>query len=269
MIGATWALPPSVPIPSAGFIVVTATCQTPGAIAAAPHTVTQIGNPQRGWQSVDNATSASLGAPVEQDPALKQRQADSVALPSLSILEGMEGAVKALTGVTEAIVYENDTETTNSLGLPAHSVSVVVKGGVDAAVADKGPGAATYGNTAVVVTDLSGLPKTIYLMRPVDVPISVVVNIHALTGYNSTFGDALKSAVVDYVNALLTGTPVYIARLYLPAQLYGDAASGAATYELTSVLAAIQPGTPGSSDLAMLFYQNATLALADVTLNVT
>ncbi len=271
--GNLWALPASVTIPTAGFINVTATCQTPGAIAAAPHTITSIATPQLGWQSVDNVASASPGAPIETDPQLKARQAASVALPSLSITDGVVAAVKALTGVTEVEPYENDTGATDANGIPAHSLSLVVTGGDTDAVANainlkKGPGAGTYGNTAVTVTDVSGIPKIIHFYRPTNVPITVQVAIHALAGYSSTIGTQIKQALVDYVaSTLATGDDVLITRLYVPAQLYGGV--GSETYELTTVLAAISPGTPGSSDLVMALYQKATLALADISLVVT
>jgi len=271
--GNTWSLPASVVIPPAGFLVTTATCTTPGAIAAAPHTVTRIANPQLGWQSVDNAASASLGAPIESDPALKARQSSSVALPSLSVSNGVSAAVSAVAGVTEALLYENDTGATDSRGIPQHSLSMVVTGGPDAAVAaainlKKGPGASTYGTTTVTVTDVSGLPKAIKFFRPTLVPISVSVNITALAGYSSVVGEALKQAIVDYIGALPTGSPSYVSRLFLPAQLFGDAAKGYGTYEVNSVLQAVKPAANANADITPLFYQRLTLALADVSLVV-
>jgi len=80
-----WNLPATVDIPSGGTVTVTAICQTPGAIAAAPQTL-RIQNPQRGWQTAANATGASqfgflnsggvksffgLGASEAQPPQIK------------------------------------------------------------------------------------------------------------------------------------------------------------------------------------------------------
>ena len=47
--GNQWALPASVVVPGGGSIVVTATCTAPGAINAAPATVTSIVTPTQGW----------------------------------------------------------------------------------------------------------------------------------------------------------------------------------------------------------------------------
>ena len=58
-----WDLPASVTIPPAGTIVVTATCETPGAIAAVAGSVNQISTPTRGWQTVTNVSAAAPGNP--------------------------------------------------------------------------------------------------------------------------------------------------------------------------------------------------------------
>jgi len=67
-----WMLPSSVVIPSGGEITVTATAQNLGAILALPNTVTSIGTPTRGWQSVTNEAAAAPGAPVESDADAKR-----------------------------------------------------------------------------------------------------------------------------------------------------------------------------------------------------
>ena len=62
-----WELPASVTIPPAGEITVTALCRQVG--AAAPGSITRIGTPTLGWQSVTNPAAATPGAPVESDAA--------------------------------------------------------------------------------------------------------------------------------------------------------------------------------------------------------
>ena len=56
-------LPASVTIPPAGEITVTALCRQVGAVAAAPGSITRIGTPTLGWQSVTNPAAATPGAP--------------------------------------------------------------------------------------------------------------------------------------------------------------------------------------------------------------
>lgn len=267
-----WNLPATVTIPPAGFIIVTATAQDAGAIAATPGQVNQIQTPTLGWQSVTNPTAATPGNPVETDSQLKQRQARSVALPSLTVLEGLVGAIELLAGVTQVAAYENDTDVVDGNGLPAHSIAMVVEGGSATAIAQaiadkKTPGAYTYGTTLVPVVDGVGISHNIRFFIPTPKTIKVVVSLHPLnSGYTATIGAQVQQAIVDYINALAAGDEVYRDRLFLPAQLYG--ASNSLTFNITDILINIDPGTPAASDLVIAFNEIAAATLADVTLNL-
>lgn len=269
--GNQWSLPATVTIPIAGHIIVTAVCDTQGAIAAQVGTITQIVTPTLGWQSVSNPTIASTGAPVETDAALRVRQQVSVAQPSKTVLFGILGAVKAVTGVTEAVVYENDTNTTDTNGLPPHSIAVVVLGGDSGDIATaimlrKTPGAFTYGDVTVPTEDDVGIIHNISFFVPSPVQILVAIQIKALTGYSSTTGTALKQAVADYINALLIGQDVVISRLYLPAQLNGGV--GSEQFELQTLEISIDPAPPGPFDVVVPFNATAACDVADITLTV-
>lgn len=269
--GNKWSLPATVTIPSGGSITATATCQTPGAITAAAGTVTKISTPTLGWQTVTNSAPASAGNPVETDAQLRDRQTRSVALPSVTVLGGILGAVQAVTGVTQAAIYENDTDTTDANGLPEHSIAVVAKGGSASAIADaimrkKTPGTYTYGTTSVTTSDDIGVPHTIRYFQPKDAAIAVEVRLKALSGYTTAVAADIQQAVADYINGLGIGSPVMLARLYLPAQLNGASQSG--TFEVLTVKAALKPATPAASDVAIAFNALASCATADVSIVV-
>lgn len=266
-----WNLPASVVIPSGGSIIVTATCTALGAITAAIGTVTSIQTPTYGWQSVTNASAASVGAPVETDAALRVRQGQSVALPSSTILSGILGAVEKCAGVTQAVIYENDSASTDGNGLPAHSIAAVVQGGAALDIANaisnkKTPGAYTYGTTSQQVVDSIGIAHTIRYFVPTAVPISVGITVHALTGYTSAIGVQIQQAVAAYINALPIGQSVFLTRLYVPAQLSGGSGSGA--YEVTVLQISAKPAALGNADVTVAFNQNATCAVSDVVLTV-
>lgn len=267
-----WALPASVVIPPAGEILVTATCLTPGAIEAPIATLTQIVTPTLGWQTVSNPSAASEGAPVETDALLRQRQATSVALPSLTILEGIVGAIAALPGVTEVVPYENDTDAVDSNGLPEHSIALVVLGGVAADIANaifvkKTPGAYTYGTTATTIINQFGIPVIIRFFIPTPIPISAEITIKALTGYTTAIGDEIKAAVAAYINARGSGKKLDIGRLYLPAQLNG--AVGFETYEVNAIEIAEIPDPVAPTDIVVAFNERVTCDVADITITVT
>ena len=85
-------------IPESGEIVVTATAEKEGAITALSNTINKINTPTLGWQSVNNESVASIGTNVESDAELKYRQTYSTAIPSLSVMEGIVGAVADIRG---------------------------------------------------------------------------------------------------------------------------------------------------------------------------
>ena len=266
-----WNLPATVVIPSSGSITVTATAQQPGAINAAIGTVTTIQTPQFGWQTVTNPSAASPGNPVETDAALRVRQAASVALPSMTILAGIVGSVESLAGVAQVASYENPNNTTDSNGLPAHSISLVVQGGDAVQIATaimnkKTPGAGTYGTTSEVVVDGAGVSNTINFFRPTVSNIKVGITLHALTNYTTAIAAEIQAAVAAYINGLVIGADVLIPRLYLPAQLNGAADSQ--TFEIVSVTAGLVGGSLGSSDITIPFNGLAVCTASNVTITV-
>lgn len=267
-----WFLPSSVTIPPSGSITVTATAEKAGDIAADPNTITTIGTPTRGWQTVTNAFAADAGAPVETDAALRRRQKVSTALPSLTVLEGITGAVATIDGVTRYAPYENDTNLTDGDGVPPHSIAMVVEGGdaqaIAAAIAaKKTPGAYTHGTTTEVVVDQYGLEHTIRFFRPTAKRIKVEIALTALTGYTSGIGTQIQEAVASYISGLAIGADVYLHRLYLPANLSGSGNS--ATYNITALTIAFDGDSLASSDLVVAFNEAAFADVADITLVVT
>lgn len=120
-----WRLPASVTIGVGGTVTVTATCSNSGAVAALAGTTTTINTPTRGWASVTTPAAATVGAPAETDAELRIRQGQSVALPSLTPFEGVDGAIANVAGLTRHKLYENDTGATDSNGLPPRSISAI------------------------------------------------------------------------------------------------------------------------------------------------
>ena len=258
--GQKWGLPASVVIPSSGQIVVTATAQDEGEITAQAGQITKIATPTRGWQTVTNAAAATVGAATETDAALRLRQAYSVALPSATILEGTLGAVLSVEGVSKATIYENDTNTTDANGIPAHSISVVAQGGDATEIATaiwlkKTPGCGTYGTTSEVITDGNGISTTINFYRPTITDVAVTVNITPEAGYIAATADAIKEAVAAYVNDLKIGADVSIARVTAAAITAGPA------YDVSSVTIG-EVGDPQSASNLVIPFNG--LALCDV-----
>ncbi|MBL1494619.1 hypothetical protein ELD59_29920, partial [Klebsiella pneumoniae] len=112
-----------------GTVIATATCSVAGAVAAPAGSVNKINTPTRGWVSVTNPQAATVGVAAETNAELRVRQSQSVALPSLTPFEAVDGAIANISGVTRHKLYENDTDTTDANGLPPHSIAAIVEGG--------------------------------------------------------------------------------------------------------------------------------------------
>lgn len=268
--GNQWLLPPSVTIPPAGSIVVTATASQSGNIIAPANTINEIANPQRGWQSVNNTAAATAGLPVETDPALRVRQRQSVSNPSKTIMEGIKGAILNLPGVAACKYYDNDTNSTDSNGIPAGNIAFVVQGGVAADIANliftkKTMGVPTYGSTTVVVNDEQGTPHDVSFSVPTERRIVVSISLNGYANYTTIIGDKIKQAVADFINALDIADDVVIVRLQVPAQLYGDPDS--LNYRITTIQAMVFGGSLSTNDIAINFNQIATCQVSDITIN--
>lgn len=265
-----WNLPASVVIGISGTVTVTATSQVIGAITALVNTITGIYTPTNGWQTVTNPTAATPGAPVESDAALRNRQAVSTANPSLSVLDGTTGAVANVPGVSALQPYENDTGATDGNGIPGHTISYVVAGGDDVAVATaialhKTPGTGTYGTTSEVIIDSHGVPNTIRFYRPTQVSIQVQVTITAFAGYSSGYGTLIQTEVAKYINALGIGGDVLITKLYIPANLSDNPAAGD-TFDITDIQIGENGGSLGHSNITVAFNE---LAVCNPSVDVT
>ena len=217
-----WLLPSPVTIPNSGTIIVTAIAAEAGAIAAAPGTIQVIGTPTYGWQSVNNVGYANIGAPVEIDGALRQRQSVSTMLPSNAVLDGIVGAILNLIGVTRAKPYENQTSVPDFNGVPGHSIAIVVDGGSAQAIGDvillkKTPGTGTYGTTSVTSYDFYQNPNIINFFRPSVVPIRVVITITPLANYTTMEGAAIINAVIAALISLPIGSNVVQSRMVVAA----------------------------------------------------
>lgn len=271
--GNLWNLPSPTTIPNSGTITVTATCATIGNIAASANTINLIATPQLGWQSVNNATAATPGGAVETDSALRQRQAISVALPSVTVFAGIIAAIQQVAGVTRIAAYENNTNATNSNGIPANTLCFVVECpatvqlAVAQAIASKmPPGIATFGNVPNTITDTAGTTRLINQQSPTESVMGAVLSIHTLNGWASSTIALIQAAVNAYFLSVPIGGVVNVAALTTAAQLIGT--TQAPTYLVKSVQINKNAGANQSTDLSLAFSEAASVTGNVVTVNL-
>ena len=271
--GNQWTLPSVVTIGAVGQTSVTATCTVSGAVNAVANQITTIVTPSAGWNSVTNGPNvASVGQPVESDAQLRARQAISTELPSETLLAGTVAAIAATPGVTRYNVLENPTGATDSYGNPPHSVTAVVEGGTDAAVAtaifdNRGIGPFTNGTTTVAVTDPNtGIVMNISFDRPSYIPIYIIVNIHALPGYTSDITAQIATALVTYLNSLQIGELLTVSALYAVIMSITPYLA-APLFSVYNVYVGTAPSPSGSSDIVVNFNEVVQGAVANIAIN--
>lgn len=269
--GNGWALPASVVIPYSGQVVVTATCQLPGAIRAQRGTINTITNGQPGWQTALNTADATPGLPVENDATLRLRQSVSTMNASTAILQGILGAVEALPGVARARAYENEDNLPDANGIPGHCIALVIDGGdgqaIAAAIKAMKGGCGTYGSSSVVLTDAYGIPSTVNYFVVSQPQITVAVTIKTLAGFTTDVELLIKASLSAWANAAGIGEGLQLTRAFAAAYLYGGLQSQ--TFEVQAITIARDGAVPTSADVAMNFNEAPLCLSANVSITVS
>lgn len=217
-----------VTIPGGGSITVNATATETGPLSAVAGTVTEIDTPISGWATVNNAADATEGTNEETDPELRARRSRSVSRSSQAIIEAIRANIAAIENVTQVSILENDTDSVDGNGQPAHSFQAVVVGGADQSIVDtiwqtKPIGIEAFGNVNGTATDSEGIVHDIDFSRPTEIDIYVTVTLVKNSDYPADGDTLMKQAIVDYALGLLVpdegfelADDVIYSRLYTP-----------------------------------------------------
>ena len=143
---------------------------------------------------------------VTSSGSVRAKIAGTMASRGAGSLDSIQAAVSLCQWVRDAKVYENDTDSTDANGIPAHSIAAVIYGGNGPAVAQaiydhKAPGIGTYGSTSETIVDLNGNSHVINFSRTVTRRTFVWMSIRRLPGIDETaVTEAVTAAVNDYIN---------------------------------------------------------------------
>lgn len=189
-----------------------------GPIAANVGALNQIVTAVLGWDSVTNATAATVGRGVESDIASRQRRKNTLSLQNVALPAAITSALYALPDVKSLQFRENFTKvdaTIDGIFLLANSVWVCVKGGTNADIAaallsHKSLGANWNGAVTVNTTDpASGQVYPVKFDRPADVPVQARVTVRV----GSALGDVpaiVRAAIVAYAAGEIEGEPGFV-----------------------------------------------------------
>ncbi|WP_246856596.1 hypothetical protein [Acetobacter vaccinii] len=162
-----------------------------------------------GLTGITNPAAGVNGAEEEGRIAFEKRRAASVAANAMGFLGALNGAVRAVAGVTDAYVTDNSTAQTQVVGgvsLAPHSLYVCVNGGADADVAlailrKKPPGCAYTGATTVTVTDPDStaavpLRYDVSFTRATPTPVYMTVTLGSSATVPATVEQDVRAAVL-------------------------------------------------------------------------
>lgn len=261
-----------------------------GAIGVATGSLSEIATPVSGWNSVYNALAGIAGARSETDASLRGRREQELATAGNTTVDAIRANILRVNAgsvdpnhepPTAVKVFFNDTDVTDSNGVPPHSIEILVQDGTTADIAQAiwdstGAGTRTYGGRTDQVLDSEGQTQLVNWTRPTEVQIWV----YATGRYDATQWPASSETAVAQamLSALLTYTADYpIARDVRTSPLLGafmrgpagttgglavvpadpDAASVLGLLEVDPISISTATGTTGTAQIAITARQIA------------
>lgn len=205
-------------------IVQAAAIETGTASNVMPNTIINPEDSIDGFYAVTNPSAATGGGDPETDDELRQRVlANRLNTPN-STPDGIQTAIKNLSGVTDVRLINNNTMSTDSYGNPAKSVHLYVIGGADAEIIQTyfdylPPQSNTIGSVMGTATDIGGRQYIVAFDRAETVPVFIKVDIHIDdTKFDTDNGPAsIKTNIINYFDTLGMGDKVLYSKLFAPA----------------------------------------------------
>lgn len=238
---------------------------TSGPVASEVGSLTRILTPQLGWDSVTNPLPSTGGRNVETDEELRLRFRETKFERASSTVDAIYSALQSVSGVNEVVVYENDTDVTDSMGIPSHSFLPIVLGGLSSEIGqaiweNKPMGIRSYGDTTVVIYDSQGFAHNIQFKRPDPVPIYITLNLTKDITFPGSGNDDIRSALIQFFSENLSiGDDVVYSRLYTPV-------NSVPGHYVTSMFIGTSPGPTGVVNVPIDFDAIATLSSANITI---
>jgi uncharacterized phage protein gp47/JayE len=240
---------------------VSLTCVTAGAVSAGIGSATIV-NAQTGWNGFTIYAQSSLGTSVESDDALRYRQALSTTLPSQNTLDALHSALLNVTGVVNCIVYENADGSLSYLGIPVHSIAIVLKGRftnsvIASTIANKKPpGIQTYGSVTLPVTLNFDQITNISFTTAIPVPVYFSIVIQPRQGYPKDTPTQIQNDLISFIDSLKIGDSIYTSQVQAVASLYSSSVSS--KFYIVSFLFGKTQNPITNTEIDFQFFEYAT-----------
>jgi uncharacterized phage protein gp47/JayE len=195
-------------IGAGGTVELEIQCRQAGSIGNVPAgTISKIKNPVSGINQITHLALLSQGLDRETDLEFRERYKESVSKGGASTLESIMAAILEVPNVIQAVVFENDTMTTDSSGRPPKSIEAIVLGGEDADIGQaifstKAAGIQPYGHVTTRVTDRSGRVHQVSFTRAQEVDVYVKIQVAKNPGYPGDGDSRIKDQVISYIGGV-------------------------------------------------------------------
>lgn len=211
-------------IPAGGSITLQFSSEETGPIPCPANTLNSIFTSVAGWDSVNNTSSGTPGEDEESRFDFEERRKKTLALNATGSLSSVYSHISALDGVTDLMVWENDSSTNktyNGVSMTPHSIYIcqsaatITSGNAgsgslaEAIYLSKSAGCDTVGSNTCTYTDtVTGVQYTYNYDTPTssDVYFKVTVS-DSISQANQ---DKIKQAIVDEFNGDLQDPKITI-----------------------------------------------------------
>ncbi len=170
-----------------------------------------------GFISVYNGLTSTLGNENESDIELRNDYRRKNGINSTRMISSIVAAIlDEVDNVESCCGYENDTNLTDSYGLPPHSIEIIVDGGDSRKIAEtildkKAAGIQTYGSVTVDVPDLFGRTIPVSFNRPSYQYVWLKIELTADTSMlPANYVSLVKEGCLEYGETLESGDSLLI-----------------------------------------------------------
>lgn len=195
---------------------VDAQATTFGPVIAPAFSLTQIDTPVVGLNAATNPTDALVGRNIETDAEVRVRAAVGQRARGSATVEAIRARLLEVSGVTQAIVFNNVNTVTDANGLPPKSFRAYVQGGenqdiFDSIWANKPAGIKADGAILGTVIDSQGISQQVAFERPVVKQVYLTVNIYKNVATFPLNGlQVVRDTLAAYVNSLEIGQDLIV-----------------------------------------------------------
>lgn len=192
-------------IGSDGKVSVKFICESYGEYYPSTNSVLEIQTPVVGLDSVvvntDNMNLV-IGRLAETDDELRRRRQYSVGQTATTTMASMLASIYSLNGVLHATYFENDTETTDSHGVPMKSFEFIVDGGDENEIADviflnKSIGSRAYGTTIKEKEDSEGNLYSIGYTKAEQINVGIKIDLSVSSLQSEAWKSKIKTALKE------------------------------------------------------------------------